>query len=90
MRFSKLRLQFQHHKEKKRRRGEGKKQEDEEEEKPMFFSSDMTTYIYNISLMAVPFEVNGQAGRGEGRYSGGETHHSASGSVLQSKIHMRR
>ncbi len=37
--------------------------------------------------MAVPFEENGQAGQGEGRCSGGETHHSASGSVLQSEIH---
>ena len=44
----------------------------------------------NISLWAVPSEVNGWAGQGGGRCSGGETHHSASESVLQSEIHMRR
>lgn len=49
--------------------------------------SAVVTTLHNVSLKAVPFEVSGQAGRGEGRCSGGETHHSASGSVLQREVH---
>lgn len=47
----------------------------------------VVTTLHVVSLKAVPFEVSGQAGRGEGRCSGGETHHSASGSVLQREVH---
>lgn len=39
----------------------------------------------DVSVMPVPFEVNERAGQGEGRCSGGDTHHSASESVLQRK-----
>lgn len=53
-------------------------------------SKSCRVYTYEMSPMAVPFEENGRAGQGEGRCSGGETHHSASGSVLQSEIHVRR
>lgn len=38
--------------------------------------------------MAVPFEVSGPAGQEEGHCSDGETHRSASGSVLESESHM--
>lgn len=40
----------------------------------------------DASLITVPFEVNGRAGQGEGRCSGGETHHSASGNALQREV----
>lgn len=55
--------------------------------KGIFFFHDVKIVFSRVFF--VPFEENGQVGQEEGRCSGGDTHHSASGNALHVEVKVR-